>query len=330
MNRFSFILVLTFFVAVLFTNCNNEPEINLTSSYISELTIDNFPRMDNSTSSYPLNVIIFCKLFDIDYKWVNEGNIDMWNVKPLISGNNKKKFDKLIKNSQTHGSFINLITKDTDLILAARTMSDHEKKYANEAGITLIETPIALDAFIFIVNPDNLVEFLTITQIQDIYLRNITNWNEFGLDSMEIRPYVRNINSGSQELMDLLVMKDLDYYYQFQYSPEFNIIGSMVPTFERVSTERNSISYSLWFFKEYMIRKENFTKTISVNGIFPNKETIANNKETIGNNTYPLVSEVYAVIRSDTDKTSMTYKVYEWLQTEAGKLAINESGYIPY
>jgi len=26
----------------------------------------------------------------------------------------------------------------------------------------------------------------------------------------------------------------------------------------------------------------------------------------------------------------MTYKVYEWLQTEAGKMAINESGYIPF
>ena len=72
-----------------------------------------------------------------------------------------------------------------------------------------------------------------------------------------------------------------------------------------------------------MIRKENFTKTISVDGIFPNKDTI-------GNNTYPLVSEAYAVIRSDTDKSSMTYKVYEWLQTEDGKNAISESGYIPY
>ena len=324
MNKFAFVLV-AIFTVIIWINCEIEkkPEDIFESPYISGLTIDNFPRMDNSTSSYPLNIIIFCKLFDIDYKWVNEGNIDMWNVKPLISGNNKKKFDKLIKNSQTHGSFINLITKDTDLILAARTMSDHEKIFANEAGVTLIETPIALDAFIFIVNPDNLIESLTITQIQDIYLRNITNWNEFGLDSMEIRPYVRNRNSGSQELMDLLVMKYLDYYYQFQDSPEFYIIGSMVPTFERVSTERNSISYSLWFFKEHMIRKENFTKTISINGIFPNKETIVNN-------TYPLVSEVYAVIRSDTDKTSMTYKVYEWLQTEAGKMAINESGYIPF
>ena len=279
--------------------------------------------MDNSTSTYPLNVIIFCKLFDINYKWVHgRNNMDLWNVELQIDGY-IKNFNNIIKSSQTHGSFINLIAKDTDIILTARTMSDHEKIYAFEAGVTLTETPIALDAFIFIVNPNNQIESLTLSQVQDIYLKRITNWNEFGLDSLQIRPYVRNRDSGSQELMDSLVMKGLDYYENnFQYSPDYNIISSMIPTFERVSAYKDSICYSLYFFKEQMIRKVNFTKTISINGIFPSNETIVDN-------TYPFVSEVYVVIRSDTDRLSMTYKVYEWLQTEAGKKAISESGYVP-
>ena len=325
MKYITIIFGLLFLAVIVFTSCDTkteDPEVIYESSYITGLTTNNFPRMDNSTSSYPLNVIIFCKLFDIDYKWVHEGNIDMWNVQPQINSGNKKQFDNLIKRSQTHGSFINLISKDTDLILAARKMSAHEKTYANEAGIDLIEIPIALDAFIFIVNPNNLIESLTISQIQDIYSKKIINWNDLGGDSVEIRPYVRDRNSGSQELMDSLVMKDLDYYQYFQGSPEYNIINSMIPTFERVSTDRYSICYSLYFFKEQMIRKENFTKTISVDGIFPNKETIRNY-------SYPLVSEVYAVIRSDADISSMTYKVFEWLQTEAGKKVISESGYIP-
>ncbi|WP_436417542.1 hypothetical protein KCV26_15405 [Petrimonas sulfuriphila] len=32
-----------------------------------------------------------------------------------------------------------------------------------------------------------------------------------------------------------------------------------------------------------------------------------------------LTTEMYAVIRSDTDRLSMVYKIYEWLQTAAGK-----------
>jgi len=35
-----------------------------------------------------------------------------------------------------------------------------------------------------------------------------------------------------------------------------------------------------------------------------------------------------AVIRSDLDKSSMAYKLYELLQTETGKGAIAESGYV--
>jgi ABC-type phosphate transport system substrate-binding protein len=50
---------------------------------------------------------------------------------------------------------------------------------------------------------------LTTNQIQDFYTGNITRWNEAGGTNTEIYPYTREPNSGSQELMLSLVMKDL-------------------------------------------------------------------------------------------------------------------------
>jgi phosphate transport system substrate-binding protein len=38
---------------------------------------------------------------------------------------------------------------------------------------------------------------------------------------------------------------------------------------------------------------------------------------------------VYVSIRSDLDRNTMAYKMYEWLQTQAGKEVIAESGYVP-
>lgn len=61
---------------------------------------------------------------------------------------------------------------------------------------------------------------------------------------------------------------------------------------------------------------------IEVEGIFPHKETIADR-------SYPFTSEVYAIIRSDLDQSSMAYKVYEFMQTSIGKQIIEESGYVP-
>jgi len=325
MKRFIFIMVLAVLVIIICTTCekeDNTEESFLASPYIEGLTTDNFPRMDNSTSTYPLNLIIACKLFDIDYVWKKSNSTEIWYVEPQISGSLKKKFDKLIMSSQTHGSFINLITNDTDLILSARTMSGDEKIFVNEAGISLTETPFALDAFIFIVNPGNSIESLTIEQIQDIYKGEIINWDEVGGNPAPINPYVRNSNSGSQELMDSLVMKDLEYFSDFPISDEV-VIFSMSGAFEMVNADINSICYTVYYFKEYQVKRDGFTKTIAVNGIFPDSETI-------GNNSYPLTTEVFAVIRSDTNKSSMTYKVYEWLFTEAGKQAVSESGYVPY
>ena len=184
----------------------------------------------------------------------------------------------------------------------------------------MTETPIALDALVFIVNPDNPVESLTSEQIQDIYTGKITYWNEVGGNNVEITPYRRNPNSGSQELMETLVMKNSDII-ELPVNNDELIIFNMTGAFDAVIYENNAICYTVYYFKEYMVTGVN-VKSMAVDGVYPDRETIANN-------SYPYVAEVYAVIRDDMDKSSMAYKLYEWLQTDAGKQVIGESGYIP-
>jgi phosphate transport system substrate-binding protein len=324
MNKFILITVLS--VVFFCTGCK-EKDIgfdNLNSSLIIEgLTVDNYPKVDGSTSTEPLNTIIACKLFGIRYKWAR----DYWNlqrIEPNLDNLNNKdtdKFLKSIKSSQTHQSFINLINKDADLILTARKMSSDEKTYASDAGVSLIEIPIALDALVFIVNPDNLIESLTTEQLQDIYTGKITSWNEVGGNNDKIIPYMRNPNSGSQELMEMLVIKDLDIT-ELPVNNNELIIFNMAGAFDAVIYENNAICYTVYYFKEYMVTGVD-VKSIAINGIYPGRKTI-------GDKSYPYVAEVYAVIRSNLDKSSMAYKLYEWLQTEAGKQVIGESGYIPY
>ena len=293
---------------------------------INGLTIDNYPRVDGSTSNAPLNILIACKLLDIGHGWAwardQYSNI-IWGIEPNLNNDNSEKFWKRVKSSQTHQSFINLIDNKADLTLSARTMSPDEKKYADAAGVSLIETPIALDAFIFVVHPNNPIKSLSIKQIQDIYTSKITNWSEVGGNNAKINPYIRNANSGSQELMESLVMKDLEFM-EFPESPETPsyTIGSMSMVFDIVGTDVNAICYSVYYYRE-MILRETRTKIVAIDEISPKKETISNI-------SYPLTAEVYAIIRSDLDKSAMAYKLYELLQTENGKRVIAESGYVPY
>lgn len=52
-------------------------------------------------------------------------------------------------------------------------------------------------------------------------------------------------------------------------------------------------------------------------------------KENIKNNTYPYTSNVYTAVRSDIDKSSLAYRIFDFLTTEEGQAIVDESGYVP-
>jgi phosphate transport system substrate-binding protein len=319
-NRF---VLITAFILSAIAACTSSCNIvkdNIGPPLIQGLTLDNYPKVDGSTSTEPLNAIIACRLLGIDYEWIWNNNIR--TVEPSLNKKeNSEKFRRLIKSSQTHQAFVNLINKEADLILSARTISPDEKAGADAARVSLIETPIALDAFVFIVNPDNPIESLTTTQAQGIYTGTITNWKEVGGNDAQIDPYVRNANSGSQKLMETLVMKDLQIKEFDENRSE--LIFSMAGALDWVSRDTDSICYTVYYYKEYIASHGRGAKSIAINGIYPDRGTISDK-------SYPYTAPVYAVIRSDLDKSSKAYIIYEWLQTEAGKQVINESGYVPY
>ena len=308
-------LLICFGLTFIFSSCEKDFE-GLRSSKIEGLTTDNYPKVDGSTSAEPLSAIIFCKLFDVRYKWVSDFQ-NLQKIEPKLKKEDIDKFWNLIKTSATHQSYINLIDKKADLVLNARKMSSDEKENAESVGVSLIETPIVLDALVFIVNPKNPVTSLTSKQIQDIYTGKITNWKEVGGNDRKIQPYVRNRNSGSQELMEEF-FDVADYPVNNDELVVFNMKGA----FDAIIGNVDGICYTVYYYKEY-IAKGFDAKSVTMDGVYPDKTTI-------GNKSYPCVAPVYAVIRSDLDKLSMAYKLYQWIQTESGKQTINESGYVSY
>ena len=219
--------------------------------------------------------------------------------------------------SQTHGAFMNLIDGEADIILTHRTVSPDEKAHAEAVGVTLIETSVASDAFVFIVSPNNSVKSLTVEQIRKIYTGEITHWSEVGGNNASIDVFTRPRNSGSEEVFRTLVMNGLER----ADFPEVSEIGGMSPVFMEVYGG-NGICYTFNNYKEMIVRvPDKEVPKIAVNGIFPDENTVKNE-------TYPFISKVHVAIRSDLDRNSMAYKLYEWLQSENAKSTITECGFI--
>jgi phosphate transport system substrate-binding protein len=287
---------------------------------IEGISFENYPIVDGSTSSNILNTIVACKLLGIRYEWSRPYAGIETSIHPKwedLPEQYKQFFHTRVMTSQTHGAFINLIDGNADIIVNHRTISPDEKAYADAAGVTLIETSIALDPFIFIVNKYNPVRSLTVNQIQKIYTGEITNWSEVGGSNAAMRVFTRPRNSGSEEVFRILVMDGLEP----AVFPEVPL-STMWGVFVEVMTVTEGICYIFDAYKEVQARMpDSEVPKIAINDIFPTESTVKNR-------SYPFIAEVHIAIRSDLDRNSMAYKLYEWMQTDNIKPIITECGFI--
>lgn len=264
-------------------------------------------------------------ILGFNYKWerrpfTQEPGADIKMIVPEYTCSEDERIylsTHCLKQSNTHMSFMNLIDDKVEMVIAARLISRDEKVYAEENGVTLIGKPIAKDALTFMVNPLNPVNNLSISQLQRIYTGEITNWKEVGGNDEEINPYVRNRNSGSQEKFETLVMDGLtigDF-------PELQVGLTMMSPYYQLEEDKQGIGYSPFYYYSVIVDNGS-TRAIGINGVEMTKENIISN-------TYPYTTEVYAAVRSDIDRNSTAYKLFEFLTTAEGQNIVNESGYVP-
>jgi phosphate transport system substrate-binding protein len=88
-----------------------------------------------------------------------------------------------------------------------------------------------------------------------------------------------------------------------------------------ISSDPQGIGYSVFFYASFMLPDEN-VRLLGIEGVVPTSETIASRE-------YPLVTEVYAVVRAAMPTDSTAVMLRDWLLTEEGQEAVEESGYVP-
>jgi phosphate transport system substrate-binding protein len=304
---------------------------------IPALSIDSYPIVDGSTSAQPLGTLLACRLTRTAFAWGShpfDGTRRLYPITqaydPLIKlpldfptarfhmpTNIQQRLARRVQHRGTHESYTNLIAGSADLIIVAREPSEDELTMARSKGVRVRYEPIALDAFVFIVNTNNPVRNLSIEQIREIYTGAITNWAQFGGATAPINAYQRNKNSGSQEKMEKLVMKGL----KMIQSGDLEVPIAMIGPFNAIRHDKKGVGYTVQYYDTYMTRIPEIS-TISVNGIPPDAESIRRRR-------YPFVSEVVVAWLDDLPKGSTTEAVRDWLLTQDGQQLVAESGYIP-
>ena len=286
-----------------------------------------YPRVDGSTSTLPLQQLVACKILGASCVWL-EGIFgpERWIVYVVAMDEPiSPELDVLnrLHHTGTHESYLNLIGGAVDLILVARAPSDDELTLAETEGVALDARPIALDAFVFLVNAENPIPTLSLDAVRGIYTGEITSWSELGIDEPlgddpdnAIHAYLRNPNSGSQELMEALVMQG----GAMIEAPDM-ILESMIGPINAISTDVAGIGYSVYYYAT-AINPDESVRLVAIEGVPPEASTIAERR-------YPLAAEVYAVLRADTPADSTAALLRDWLIGAEGQLVVAESGYVP-
>ncbi len=268
----------------------------LADSY--NLTYENFPVIDGSTSTIPLDAGLRAMLFDIP----------------------QSDAEILVSHTKTHTAFQKLINGECDMIFSV-PLSDEQETMASNANFMPTLVPIALEGFVFVVNANNPVDSLTQEQIRGIYSGRITNWSEVGGNDAEIIAYQRNNDSGSQNHMTVF-MGDTPLMPAKMELVALGMQGLMDSVAVNDNSE-NSIGYSVYSYAAQMYSEQGKVKFITVDGIPAKLETMADK-------TYPLLSTTYMMYNADIDKNSATGRFIEFIQSEDGIKAIENAGYIPY
>ena len=202
--------------------------------------------------------------------------------------------------TNTRGAYKDIVDGKADIIICAQP-SDEQLAYAKENGVELEMVPIGSDAFVFIVNNNNPVSDITIQQIQGIYSGEITNWSELGGKNQPIAAMRRNKNSGSQTALEK-IMGDIPI------KPDYTaLFGS-------------PIGFSFRYYVTGMLG-EGGVKILTINGIAPTAETIADG-------SYPISGNIYAVYRKG-ETNENVQKAIDFMLSPEGQKIVEQSGYIP-
>jgi phosphate transport system substrate-binding protein len=303
-------LILLFILAsLLLTACGlgNAPATtnqNKTSQTVAEppvvakpqFTRNTYPKVDGSTATIPLSE----------------------DIAAAILGLTKNQATEFIKQNTTHDAYVNLINGKADIIFVTEPSFD-ELKIAKDAKVELEVVPIVKEGFVFLVNSQNPIKSLTSKQIQDIYQGKLTNWKQVGGADIEIIPFQREANSGSQTLMAQIVMKGLT----LMDSPK-TIISSMSGLIDAIAAYDNSekaLGYSVYYYAKTMYNKDTI-KLIDVDGVSPDNKSISSGK-------YPFSTGYYAVLKKSSPADAPSRKLLKWILGKDGQTLAEKSGYVP-
>ncbi len=304
-----------------------------------------FPSQGSETASAP-NASTFKTVTDVPTGSFNYGGSTAWApIRQLVDSQLQNARPELqlryvdpAKGSPGSSSGIRmLLSGQLDFAESSRPLTAAESVMARQRGFTLEQRQVGIDGIAVVVNPSLKVPGLTIDQLQQIYLGQITNWRQVGGPNLPIIPFSQHPEDADTVLFSgkrVLEKQALNSNVQYVYST--------TEALRRVSQTPGSLYYASarGVVPQCTVKPLPLgltpTQLISPyrEPLVPPQQCPAHrnqlNTEVIKNGSYPITTKLFVVTKQNKGREQQAGVAYiGLLLTDQGQKAIQQAGFIP-
>jgi hypothetical protein len=298
---------------------------------LTELLRENFPRIDGSTSTIPMDVAIRQAILGEDYFTATANTLHSTTYGSLMNMVSDQQMAERAERYIQAGLPVDTMNDDSfmppeyrsrqaDVLLSV----DYDKTILRETlsnyNVELVKIPVAKEALVFLVNKANPIESISSEDIKKIYSGEITNWKELGGEDAEIKAFQRNADSGSQTAMVKFMGRT-----QLTAAETRMVVSAMGPLVDEVAdydSGVDSIGYSVFSFAAKQYANTENIKFIAVDDVPPTDQTI-------GDGSYPIIDYTYVHYnKNNEESTKAGQMLAQWLLSDEGQEVIRGANYI--
>ena len=218
---------------------------------------------------------------------------------------------------------------------SSRPLNPEEYQEAIERGFSLEEIPVAIEGLALAVHPSLPIDGITLQQLQDIYLGNLTNWNQIGGPEQPIMPVSRPAVGGTVEFFVETVLGES------ALPQNITLINTTTEALRFVSETPGAIYYA----SAPEVVGQCTIKPIAIGRlpdqlVYPYAEPYIHpekcpaqrntiNMQAIRSGEYPLTRRLFVIVRADGQLDQRAGEAYaSLLLTEEGQNLLNQAGFV--
>jgi phosphate transport system substrate-binding protein len=213
-----------------------------------------------------------------------------------------------------------LINHTVDIANASRKIKTEEIDAAKANGVDPVEFTISRDAIAVIVNPENPVGQLTLSQISDIFSGKINNWNELGGENRPIVRVSRETNSGTHVYFLENVLRLGNKENNTLFATDTLLLPSSEGIIAEVGDNPNAIGYDGLGYITPEVKMIAVAKNTGGQYVLPSINTV-------NDGTYPIARDLYMYTVGI--PTGHVKDYIDWIRSPEAQQIVSELGFVP-